>query len=92
MSDFYKYSSKHRTQKIDEVSPQFKTTRQLQEDVLKKNSLKYNTCDDQIQASVKLIEKSGQKLIEATAKAIASNPGLAEKINKIRPNNIGDRY
>lgn len=91
MSDFYKYSSKHRQKVNDDSTTKFKTTRQLQEEVSKKYSLKLPSCDDQIQASVKLIEKSGQKLIEATAKAIAGNPGLAEKINNILPNS-GDRY
>lgn len=91
MSDFYKYSSKHRQTINDNSTNKTKTTRQLQEEVSKKYSLKLPSCDDQIQASVKLIERSGQKLIEATAKAIASNPGLAEKINNILPNN-GDRY
>lgn len=111
MSDFYKYSSKHRqkvmgSNSIDNHHNNFneatnksfanKTTRQLQEDVMKKN--KFNSCDDQIQASVKLIEKSGQKLIEATARAIAGNPGLAEKLSNILPNsnninnNNGERY
>lgn len=85
MSDFYKYSSKYR--QIQKVSDPQKTTRQLQEDVSKKNSLKYSSCDDQLQALPKLFEKSGQKLIEATAKAIAGNPGLAEKLNNILPNN-----
>lgn len=94
MSDFYKYSSKHRAQTVTAPAPQFKTTRQLQEDVLKKNSLKYNSCDDQIQFqnSVKLFEKGGQKLIEATAKAIVGNPSLAEKINNILPSNSGEKY
>lgn len=59
-----------------------KTTRQHQEDVSKKNLLKFSNCDEQIQASVRLIENSGQKLIQATAKAIACNPGLAEKLSK----------
>lgn len=94
MSDFYKYSSKHRQKVVDQeppAAPRTKTTRQLQEDV-RKNSLRYASCDDQkIQNSIKIIEKSGQKLIEATAKAIAVNPGLAEKINNILPNN-GDKY
>lgn len=58
---------------------------------MKKNSLKFSNYDDQIQASVRLIERSGQKLIEATTKAIAGNPSLAEKLNNILPNN-GDRY
>lgn len=92
MSDFYKYSSKHRTQKMNGVDQdRNKTTKQLQEEVLKKNGHKHSSCDDPIQASVKLIEKSGQKLIEATAKAIAGNPELAEKINNILPN-PGDKY
>lgn len=64
----------------------------MQEDVMKKNSLKFSACDDQIQASVKLIEKSGQKLIEATAKAIAGNPGLADKLSNILPGNNIERY
>lgn len=103
MSDFYKYSSKHRQRIACDLNPKeslmnmvnnhTKTTRQLQDDVSKtKNSLKFASCDDQIQASVKLIEKSGQKLIEATAKAIAGNPGLAEKLNNILPNHHGERY
>lgn len=95
MSDFYKYSSKHRQNKINDV-PELrtttKTTKQLQEEVMNnKNNQKYSSCDDQILSSVKLIEKSGQKLIQATAKAIAVNPSLAEKINNILPNS-GDRY
>lgn len=92
MSDYYKYSSKHRQRPVEPPPPRFKTTRQLQNDVLKKNSIKFSSCDDQFQASVKLIEKSGQKLIEATAKAIAGNPGLAEKLNNMLPNQGEHRY
>lgn len=92
MSDFYKYSSKHRQKTAaEEPATKTKTTRQLQEDG-KRHPLKYSSCDDQkIQNSMRIIEKSGQKLIEATAKAIATNPGLAEKINSILPN-PGDKY
>lgn len=93
MSDFYKYSSKFRqkqthTDQVDGTpANQPKTTRQLQDDVSRvKNSLRFAACDDQIQQSRKLIEKSGQKLIEATAKAIAGNPSLAERLNNILPN------
>lgn len=89
MSDFYRYSSKYRQNNNgDSPAPHTKTTRQLQEDVLKKNSLMYSSCDDQIQHSVKLIERSGHKMIEATAKAIAVNPSLAEKLNGILPSNV----
>lgn len=97
MSDFYKYSSKHRQKVVtsdatDPSATKTKTTRQLQEDV-KKNSLKFSSCDDQkIQNSMRIIERSGQKLIEATAKAIAVNPGLAERINSILPNPTSDKY
>lgn len=91
MSDFYKYSSKHRQKLTDMHQVRNKTSKQLQEEVSNRNNQKYSSCDDQIQNSVKLIEKSGQKLIEATAKAIAVNPRLAEKINNILPNS-GDRY
>lgn len=72
MSDFYKYSSKHRESS--------KSTRQLQEEVSKKASLKYSPSDDKILASVKFIEERGQRVMEATAKAIAGNPELAEKL------------
>lgn len=91
MSDFYKYSSKHRQKLNDVQQVKSKTTKQIQEEISNKNNQKYPPCDGQIQNSVKLIEKSGQKLIEATAKAIAINPSLAEKINSILPNS-GDRY
>lgn len=115
MSDFYKYSSKHRVNltamvdgqqnqmaaQLNNLRHQFitpapsapleslqhqtktRTTRQLQEDVMRNDPLRFSACDDQIQASVKLIEKSSQKLLEATAKAIAGNPGLAEKLSNI---------
>lgn len=98
MSDFYKYSAKHRqkasnhseqTESIDSVhmDNKSKTTRQLQDEIaLMKNPLKFASCDDQIQASRKLIEKNEQRLMRATAKAIASNPGLAEKLNCIASN------
>ena len=93
MSDFYKYSSKFRQKQTDvnqiDDTPvnQSKTTKQLQDDVSRvKNSIRFAACDDQIQQSRKLIEKSGQKLIEATAKAIAGNPSLAERLNNILPN------
>uniref|UniRef100_A0A6G1SJ29 FERM domain-containing protein 4A n=1 Tax=Aceria tosichella TaxID=561515 RepID=A0A6G1SJ29_9ACAR len=106
MSDFYKYSSKHRqksapqqehTESIDNVyvDNKPKTTRQLQDEIAKmKNPLKFAACDDQIQASRKLIEKSDQRLMRATAKAIASNPSLAEKLNCIASNhnNNDGRY
>jgi len=63
-----------------------KTTRQLQEDVARNQShIRMASCDDQILASRKLIERSGQKLIEATAKAIAVNPGLAGRLNNLLP-------
>lgn len=89
MSDFYKYSSKHRQNLTEDKQPtvnsqQVRTTRQLQEDLTRdKNFLKN---DDQIQQSYRLIEKSGQKLMRATAKAIAGNPSLAERLNNIIPN------
>lgn len=84
MSDYYKYSSKHRQKPaVEDIANTCKTTRQLQEDVSRKNVLKFSSCDEQIQVSVKLIERGGQKLIEATAKAIAGNPGLADKLNNI---------
>lgn len=63
---------------------QSKSTRQLQEEA--KNSMRFTACDDQILHSRRLIEKSGQKLIEATARAIAGNPSLAERLNNILPN------
>lgn len=68
-----------------------KTTRQLQEDVARgQNHLRIASCDDQILASRKLIEKSGHKLIEATAKAIAGNPSLAERLNTLLPQTNGN--
>lgn len=101
MSDFYKYSSKHR-QKVNcdpadlnssqqeltnMVNNHTKSTRQLQDEILNaKNALKYSSCDDQLQPTVNIFEKSGQKLMEATARAIAGNPALAEKLNNILPN------
>lgn len=89
MADFYKYSSKHRQQQADYQ----KTTHQLQQEALRKNHYLKYSYDDQLHASVRLIEKSGQKLMEATARAIAANPGLAEKINNILPNtNHNDKY
>lgn len=64
----------------------FKSTRQLQEEVSRnRDHIKMSSCDDQILASKKLIEKSKQKVIEATAKAIAVNPSLAERLNTLLP-------
>ena len=110
MSDFYKYSSKHRqhhhrqnyhlktpSEPLAEtisniVQNKPRTTRQLQEDVaIGKNSIRFASCDEQFQASKRLIEKSGQKLIQATARAIAVNPGLAEKLDNILPHHT-ERY
>lgn len=92
MSDFYKYSTKHRQKINDALKADSEKTNETREGSLIETTHNYNnrnsSCcnqEDQIQASLKLIEKSGQKLIEATAKAIAGNPGLAEKINNILP-------
>lgn len=86
MSDFYKYSSKHRMVVGDGTIPEScKTTRQLQQEVLKKQTLNFSNFDDQIMASVKVIERNGQELMKATAEAIALNPDLAEKLNHILP-------
>lgn len=107
MSDFYKYSSKHRqkmqsaedsTKIFDNITLENnkpKTTRQLQAEIATmKNPLKFAACDDQINLSRKLIEKSDQKLMKATAKAIASNPRLAERLNGVASSVVpnGNRY
>lgn len=92
MSDFYKYSTKYRQKIDDSLKAENEKINHPKEGLLIettfKNKNNYSSCgdqEDQIQASMKLIEKSGQKLIETTAKAIAGNPGLAEKINNILP-------
>lgn len=105
MSDFYKYSAKHRQNvnptersvSIDNVfvDNQSKSTRQLQDEIARmKNPLKFADCDNQIQASQKLIEKNDQTLMRATARAIAVNPSIAEKLSSIafNNNNNGTRY
>lgn len=86
MSDFYKYSSKHRQATNGTRIPEScKTTRQLQEEVLNKRSLDFSPLDERIMASVKVIERNRHELMKATAEAIALNPGLAEKLNHILP-------
>lgn len=81
MSDFYRYSSKHRNGAL--VSGSCKTTRQLQEEVKRKQSRDGPNLDDRIMASMRIIERNDQELMKATAEAMAFNPELANRLKHI---------